>query len=304
MEAARQVYHKKGNPVVDYMKMCMSYTVCVVYTVCARMCVCARNVFQNPWLVPEDLQAKIKQQCGEKEAWVKISTMLSRSLASTNIAISQGTLGFHHCSSSFKNNNRTTAPMKKAPLGYVIWCCIWLTTNTSFPTLVQGKSYSSCLTEPTFCNTEAQVCGCFSTEQQAHRTVIILPLHAQAERHAFFLIHTCIIIIFFSNEVWNLKIPIKSDAVKLPVCVSILVAKPRPPPFPLFVSNRLRCTCLQRLLIVEEKERKKGNTLTCSNTLGKQWLNSVQECSQRSPASMRTLFLPHLFLPSKAAALC
>lgn len=30
-----------------------------------------------------------------------------------------------------------------------------LTTNTSLPTFVQGKSYNSCLTEPTFYNTEA-----------------------------------------------------------------------------------------------------------------------------------------------------
>lgn len=33
------------------------------------------------------------------------------------------------------------------------------TTNTSFPTFDQGKSYSSCLTDPTFCNTTAHQQG-------------------------------------------------------------------------------------------------------------------------------------------------
>lgn len=88
----------------------------------------------------------------KKESCVKISRTLMWRL----IVISKGVFGFHHRWHHKRSKNPKRGKMFLGAMCWnKVWWCRWLTTNTSFPTLVQGKSYNSCLTDPTFCKTQA-----------------------------------------------------------------------------------------------------------------------------------------------------
>lgn len=89
-----------------------------------------------------------------------MSTTLSTQTSQTS-PISQEKFGFRHRWSKCKKKKQAKIKIHYrckmflwATCWKKVWWCIWLTTNTSFPTLVQGKSYNSCLTDPTFCNTD------------------------------------------------------------------------------------------------------------------------------------------------------